>query len=342
MQPQEWTRALAQYRVPDTKRSAFELAVTLLPLLALWAAAWFTLSISVWGAILLAVLNAAFLVRIFIIMHDCGHGSFFRNRSACTWTGRVLGVLTLTPYDVWRQSHAIHHSSTGNLDRRGMGDIPTLTVEEYRKRKWYGRAAYRVIRNPIFLFGIVPVYTFFLQNRLPVGFMRSGWLYWASAMGTNAAVAGLLALAYWAGGLDVLVFVFLPTMIVASSIGIWLFYIQHQFEHTTWDREKGWNLQEAAFFGSSHYALPGILRWFSANIGVHHVHHLASRIPFYRLNEVLRDHSELEGCQRITLYESLHCARLHLWHEEGRRLLTFSEALSSAGSKQLSVQSGTH
>ncbi len=330
MQQQELTRALAQYRVPDTKRSVIELTITVIPFFALWGAAWFALSLSIWVTVLLAILNAAFLVRIFIIMHDCGHGSFFRNRTVCNWTGRVLGVLALTPYDVWRQSHAIHHASTGNLDRRGMGDIPTLTTEEYLKRKWFGRAAYRLTRNPIFLFGVAPVYTFFLQNRLPLGFMRSGWLYWASAMGTNVAIAGLLALVFWAGGIEVLAYVFLPTMIVASSIGIWLFYIQHQFEHTTWEREEGWNLQNAAFYGSSHYALPGILRWFSANIGVHHVHHLASRIPFYRLDEVLRDHSELENCQRITLFESLHCARLHLWDEKSQRLLTFSEALSNA------------
>ena len=334
MQPKDWTRVLAQYRVADAKRSVFELAITVVPLFALWALAWFALYFGVWIAILLAVLNAAFLVRIFIIMHDCGHGSFFRNRTVCNWTGRVLGVLALTPYDVWRQSHAIHHASTGNLDRRGMGDIPTLTTEEYLKRKWFGRAAYRLTRNPFFLFGVAPIYTFFLQNRLPLGFMRSGWLYWASAMGTNAAIAGILALVFWAGGIEVLAYVFLPTMIVASSIGIWLFYIQHQFEHTTWDREEGWNLQDAAFYGSSHYALPGILRWFSANIGVHHVHHLASRIPFYRLNEVLRDHAELENCQRITLYESLHCARLHLWDEKSQRLLTFSEALSNANSNR--------
>lgn len=334
MQPKDWTRALAQYRVPDAKRSVYEIAITVVPLFALWALAWMALSISVWIAILLAILNAAFLVRIFIIMHDCGHGSFFRSRTVCNWTGRVLGVLALTPYDVWRQSHAIHHASTGNLDRRGMGDIPTLTTEEYLKRKWFGRAAYRLTRTPVFLFGVAPIYTFFIQNRLPLGFMRSGWLYWASAMGTNAAIAGILALVFWAGGIEVLAYVFLPTMIVASSIGIWLFYIQHQFEHTTWEREEGWNLQNAAFYGSSHYDLPGILRWFSANIGVHHVHHLASRIPFYRLNEVLRDHSALENCQRITLYESFHCARLHLWDEKSQRLLTFSEALSNANSNR--------
>ncbi|WP_081894585.1 fatty acid desaturase [Ruegeria halocynthiae] len=337
MQPQEWTRALAQYRVPDTGRSIFELIVTVVPLFALWGAAWFALSFSLWIAIPLAIVNGFFLVRLFIIMHDCGHGSYFKSRTACTWTGRVLGVLTITPYDVWRQTHAIHHSSTGNLDRRGMGDIPTLTVKEYLNRNWLGRAAYRLTRNPVILFGIVPAYVFFVQNRLPFGLMRSGKLYWISAMGTNAALVAIAALIYWVGGWEVLAFVFVPTLTVASSIGIWLFYIQHQFEHTTWEREEGWNLQNAAFYGSSHYALPGILRWLSGNIGVHHVHHLASRIPFYRLNEVLRDYAELDDCQRITLVESLACAKLHLWDENNQRLLTFAEALATTSTQKLSV-----
>ncbi len=326
LQPSEWTRVLAKYREPILSRSIFELTVTLAPFLALWAIAWWMLSISIWPAMALAVLNAAFLVRVFMIQHDCGHGAFFKNRRIGDWTGRILGVLTLTPYDVWRKTHAIHHASTGNLDRRGIGDMPTLTVREYRDKRWLGRFLYRLVRNPFFLFGVVPFYTFFLQNRLPVGLMRSGWRHWLSALATNAAIAAVLGLLVWLGGLKVLVFVFLPTMLIAASIGMWLFYVQHQFEHTSWEREGNWNVQEAALHGSSYYALPGILRWLTANIGVHHVHHLASRIPFYRLNEVLRDHDILTRCQRITLWESFRCARLHLWDEESRRLLSFSDA----------------
>lgn len=326
MQPHEWNRILAKYREPIPSRSIFELTVTLVPFAVIWALAWWALSISTWLAVAIALLNAAFLVRVFMIQHDCGHGAFLKNRRLADWLGRALGVLTLTPYDVWRKTHAIHHASTGNLDRRGVGDIPTLTVTEYRNKNWLGRFLYRLVRNPVFLFGVVPFYTFFLQNRLPVGLMRSGWRYWLSAQATNAAIGGVLAMLLWLGGLQVLLFVFLPTTLLAASIGMWLFYVQHQFEHTSWEREADWNVQTAAFEGSSHYALPGLLRWITANIGVHHVHHLASRIPFYRLSEVLRDHDVLARCQRITLWDSLHCARLHLWDEKAHRLVSFSEA----------------
>ena len=211
-------------------------------------------------------------------------------------------------------------------DRRGTGDIPTLTVREYRAKSWVGRFLYRLVRNPLFLFGIAPIYVFLLQNRLPFGQMGAGWRYWLSALGTDVAILAILGLIVWLGGIKVLVFVFLPTALLASSIGMWMFFVQHQFEHTSWEHEEGWNVQAAALNGSSHYALPGILRWFTANIGVHHVHHLASRIPFYRLGEVMRDHDALAQSQRLTLRDSLHCARLHLWCENSRRLLSFSEA----------------
>ncbi len=326
MQPSEWTRVLAKYREPNLLRSLFELAVTLAPFIAIWALAWWMLSISTVLAVALALLNAGFLVRTFMIQHDCGHGSFFPNRTLNDWVGRALGVLTLTPYDVWRRNHAMHHSSTGNLDRRGVGDIPTLTVQEYRARPWTGRFLYRLLRNPLFLFGLAPLYVFLVQNRLPLGLMRAGWHYWMSALATNAAIVALLGAIAWIGGWQVLAFVFLPTIVLAASIGMWLFFVQHQFEHTSWEHEQSWNVQEAALDGSSHYALPGPLRWITANIGVHHVHHLASRIPFYRLGEVMRDHDTLAQSQRLTIRDSLHCARLHLWCEKSRRLLSFAEA----------------
>lgn len=326
MQPSDWTRILATYRDPSLRRSLFELIVTLAPFLGLWALAWWMLSVSTVLAVALALFNAAFLVRAFMIQHDCGHGAFFKSRRLGDWVGRILGVLTLTPYDVWRRNHAIHHASTGNLDRRGTGDIPTLTVREYRAKSRLGRFLYRLVRNPLCLFGIAPAYVFILHNRIPTGQMRAGWRYWLSALGTDAAIAALLGTIVWLGGVEVLVFVFLPTALFAASIGMWMFFVQHQFEHTSWEREDGWNVQAAALNGSSHYALPGILRWFTANIGVHHVHHLAARIPFYRLGEVLRDHDVLAQSQRLTLRDSLHCARLHLWCENSRRLLSFAEA----------------
>ena len=326
MQPSDWTRVLARYREPNLLRSLFELAVTLTPFVAIWALAWWMLSISTLLAVALALLNAAFLVRAFMIQHDCGHGAFFKNRALSDWVGRALGILTLTPYDVWRRSHAIHHASTGNLDRRGTGDIPTLTVQEYRDRTRFGRLRYRLVRHPLFLFGVAPFYVFALQNRLPFGLMDAGWRIWVSALATDAAILVILGAIVWFGGWQVLVFVFLPTMLLAASIGMWLFFVQHQFEHASWEHEDDWNVQAAALNGSSHYALPGVLRWFTANIGVHHVHHLASRIPFYRLNEVMRDHEVLAQSQRLTLRDSLHCARLHLWDENSRRLLSFAEA----------------
>lgn len=326
LRPADWTRTLAAYRQPIPSRSVFELTVTLVPFVAIWAIAWWLVSISAPLATALAAANAAFLVRLFMIQHDCGHGSLFRDRRLCDWIGRGLGVLTLTPYAVWRRTHATHHATTGNLDRRGVGDIPTLTVREYREKGWLGRALYRLVRHPVFMFGVVPFYTFFLQNRLPVHLMRAGWRYWLSAMGTNAAIGLVLAAIVWLGGWDVLLFVFLPTMLLAAMSGMWFFYVQHQFEETSWEHEEDWNIQEAALHGSSHYDLPGILRWITGNIGVHHVHHLASRIPFYRLGEVVRDHDLLARSKRITLMESFRCARLHLWDETRGRLLSFAEA----------------
>jgi omega-6 fatty acid desaturase (delta-12 desaturase) len=312
LHPSEWTRILAKYREPIVSRSIFELTVTLVPFVAIWALAWWALSISHWLAMAFALANAGFLVRLFMIQHDCGHGAFFKDRRAGDWLGRFIGVLTLTPYDVWRETHSIHHATTGNLDKRGVGDLPTLTAREYRERSRINRAMYRLLRNPVFLFGVVPFYTFFLQNRLPVGLMRAGWQYWFSAMATNVAIAVVLGTIGWFGGWQVLLLVFLPTMLFAAIAGMWLFYVQHQFEDTIWDRQQNWNVQDAAFNGSPHYDLPGILRWITANIGVHHVHHLASRIPFYRLSEVIRDHDILAQSRRLTLWGSFRCAQLHL------------------------------
>lgn len=190
-----WVRILAQYREPSHARSIFELLVSVGPFAALMALSWWSLSVSPALAVAIALLNGAFLVRMFLIQHDCGHSAFFRNRQANDWAGRALGVLTLTPYDVWRRTHSIHHSAIGDLDKRGVGDVCTLTLREFRSRSVFGRLLYRVYRHPLFLFGVAPAYLFFLQNRLPVGLMQSGWKYWVSAMGTNAALGVLLGVA---------------------------------------------------------------------------------------------------------------------------------------------------
>lgn len=322
----EWVQVLAKYREPSTFRSVFELMATLVPFVLLWGLAWASLSVSYWLAFAIAALNGVFLVRIFVIQHDCGHASYFPNRTAQDWVGRCLGVLTLTPYDVWRRTHSIHHSHHGNLDQRGIGDVLTLTVEEYRARSPMGRLLYRMYRNPLVLFVLGPSYLFILQNRLPLGLMKSGWRYWTSAMGTNAMIAIVVGLMIWLGGLMPVLLIYLPTSVIAGTIGVWLFYVQHQFEETHWSKTEDWQLHEAALEGSSHYVLPQPLRWLTANIGIHHVHHLYSRIPFYRLPEVLRDNADLAEAQRLTIWESFKSVNLHLWDEKLQKLMSFREA----------------
>lgn len=326
----DWLLALARYREPDLWRSVFEIAVTIGAFVALWGLAWASLSVGYWLTLVVTVPAAGFLVRLFLIQHDCGHGAFFRKRLSNDWVGRVLGVLTLTPYDVWRRSHAIHHATSGNLDHRGIGDIDTLTVREYLSRSFWGRLGYRLYREPLVMFGIGPSYIFVLKHRLPFGFMRAGWRPWVSAMGTNVGIMVISAGVIWAIGLGPFLKVQLPVTALAASIGVWLFYVQHQFEETVWAPAEGWNQHEAALYGSSHYDLPQPLKWMSANIGIHHVHHLYSRIPFYRLPQVLRDYPELAAIRRLTLRQSFACVKLKLWDESHQRMVTFREARQPA------------
>ncbi len=316
---------LQRYREPNVTSSLREIAITLGSFAALWAAMWGLLHISYWLSLLLAAPAAGFLVRLFMIQHDCGHGSFFRTRAINDWVGRVFGVITLTPYDYWKRTHASHHAGAGNLDRRGIGDIETLTVNEYLARELARTPAYRLYRNPLVMFGIGPTYLFLLQYRAPLGLMRgAGWKPWVSTMSTNAAIAAVVGLLMWRIGPGAFLMIHGPIIPARGDrLGVWLFYVQHQFEDAHWAHEPGWSLPQAALIGSSHYDLPIVLRWFSANIGVHHVHHLASRIPFYRLREVLRDFPELANVGRITLSQSLACVNYALWDEEAKRLISF-------------------
>jgi omega-6 fatty acid desaturase (delta-12 desaturase) len=324
---QEWASALAPYRRPSFTRAGLELAVTLLPFAAIWIAMLVAIHS---GQILLSFamtpVAAGLLVRLFMIQHDCGHGAFTPSKTVNDWIGRAIGVLTMTPYDLWRRSHAIHHATSGNLDRRGVGDIDTLTVKEYFARKWQARLGYRLYRHPLVMFGLGPLYVFLIQNRLPVGFMRKGAMPWWSTMATNAAILAVAALIAWGAGLVPLLLIHLPIVALAATAGVWLFYVQHQFEETSWDPASQWSHPEAALHGSSLYELPQPLRWFSANIGVHHVHHLSSGIPFYRLRQVLRDNPALQDISRLSLIDSLACVRLTLWDEDRRKLVSFREA----------------
>jgi acyl-lipid omega-6 desaturase (Delta-12 desaturase) len=324
----DWATLLSGYRDPSPRRSTFELVVTAGAFALSWLAMWATLGIGYWLTLLIAVPAAGFLVRLFMIQHDCGHGTLFRKRATNDWIGRVIGTLTLTPYDFWRRSHNIHHASSGNLELRGIGDIETLTVREYGALSRLGRLRYRLYRHPLVMFGLGPAYLFLLQHRLPVGLMRKGWKPWMSTMLTNLAIAVLATGMIWLVGVGPFLLIHLPVTLLAASIGVWLFYVQHQFEETHWSDASAWSMHEAALHGSSHYQLPGILRWFTANIGIHHVHHLCSRIPFYRLPQVLRDHPQLNDIGRLTLRESFSCVRLVLWDEDRRRLISFGELRS--------------
>ena len=322
------SRALLRYREPNLLRALFEVGVTIAPLAILWLLMWLSLDVGYWLTLLLAVPTAGFMVRLFIIQHDCGHGAFFHHRAANTWLGRVLGVLTLTPYDYWKRNHAIHHATSNNLDRRGIGDIDTLTVDEYRQKSLWNRFLYRCYRNALVMFVIGPAYRFFLQHRLPFHQWRDGWGPWISTMATNAAIAASIAAMIWLVGLGPFLLVHLPVMLLAASMGVWLFYVQHQFEDVAWSRDCSWAHQDSALLGSSYYDLPALLHWITGNIGIHHIHHLNSRIPYYRLPKVLRDYPELKTVGRLTILESIRTARLALWCEQQKKMIPFKGALS--------------
>jgi acyl-lipid omega-6 desaturase (Delta-12 desaturase) len=322
----DWISTLHAYRASDIKRSIFEIAVTAGPFVALWLATWAAFHVSVWLSLLVAIPAGAFLVRLFLIQHDCGHGAMFKKKASNDWVGRVLGVFTMTPYDVWRKQHSIHHATHGNLDKRGMGDINVFTLQEYRAKPFHKRLAYRFYRHPLVMLGLGPSFVFFLLYRYPSGLMRAGWIYWASAMGTNLAIAAAATAMMWLVGWQAFLAVHVPIVVIGATIGIWLFYVQHQFEDAFWEEGENWSLQDAALYGSSFYDLPKPLRWLTANIGVHHVHHLYSKIPFYKLQKVMDDFPELAGFRRLTFFESLSCLKLRLWDEDSKRMVSLREA----------------
>jgi len=274
--------------------------------------------------LILALPNAGMIVRLFIIQHDCGHGSFFRSRRANDTLGFILGILTLYPFAYWKKTHAIHHASSGDLGRRTFGALRTLTVEEYLQRSRPKRMWYRLQRNPLVLFGIGPLYQFVLKNRLPLNMPPTWKREWRSVWQTNAAVLLMSILMWQTVGFERFLLVHIPLVWISSAIGVWLFYIQHQFEDTYWEKSENWDYYDAAFEGSSYYDLPPLLHWFTGNIGVHHLHHLSSKIPNYRLQNCYRTHPELQRVTRLTLWDSLKCVRLKLWDIRQRRLLAYS------------------
>ncbi len=319
-----------KYRGAVPKLAAWQLATTLVPLALLVAGMFATVQSAYWLTLLMAVPAAGLLVRVFIIQHDCGHGSFFASRQLNDFVGRLMSVLTMAPYGLWRREHAQHHATSGNLDRRGAGDVDTITVTEYLKLSKWGKLRYRLYRNPLFLFGFgVPAY-FMLVQRTP-------WLHAVtpreslkSIMGLNLALAAFYAPFIYAFGVANVLWVVLPIVHVASAVGGWLFFVQHQFEETHWEKAEGWDFQVAALLGSSFYDLPRVLNWFTGNIGLHHIHHLNSMIPNYRLHACLNASPELRDINRLTLLDSFKCAGLKLWDDRQRKLVRFSEVGAAA------------
>lgn len=330
IEPRQLVSQLKPFTKVHTGRSVWELAVTLAPFFGLVLAMLWAVSAGYLFALALVPVAGLLLLRTFIIQHDCGHGAFLNKRASNDTLGRALGVLTFTPYDCWRRSHTLHHASTGNLDARGFGDVDTLTVREFRSRGWLGRFFYRLYRHPVVLFGIGPAYLFILRHRLPIGLMKEGARYWVSALSTNLATAGILAVLMAMFGIGTTLLVVVPTLLVAATTGVWLFYVQHQFEQAHWDRQENWSFHEAALKGSSYLDLPQPLQWFTGNIGIHHVHHLASRIPFYRLPRVLAAFPQLRTCNRLTVPQTFKPMMLTLWDEDQRRLVSFREAARAA------------
>ena len=325
--PKEWSKLVKPYQEPSVRKGVWQLINSFGGLLLCWALMWLSLSVSVWLTLLLSIPAAGFLVRIFIIQHDCGHNAFFKKRQLNDSVGIVCSLFTMTPYKFWRKSHAVHHAHHAELEERGTGDVWTMTVDEYNEASRWQRLLYRVFRHPLFLFGLAPSLNFMLLARLP----RGGEESWrngerASVWWTNLALAGLLAAASALIGFRAVLWIALPTAAIASSVGTWLFYVQHQFEDTYWEHTPHWDYTAAALAGSSYYQLPKVLQWFTGNIGFHHIHHLSPRIPNYHLQQCHEQNPTLQRVVHLTLQDSFQTVWLTLWHEQQRRLVSFREA----------------
>jgi omega-6 fatty acid desaturase (delta-12 desaturase) len=313
----KWQQIVAQYAKPDLKRSLGQVADSVLPFAALLLLAMWTFRISFWLSLPICILAAGFMMRTFIIFHDCGHGSFFKSQKANDILGMITGILTFTPYYRWKHDHAIHHATAGDLDRRGVGDVYTMTVREYLEAPWWKRLGYGIMRHPLamFLFGSLAV--FVITQRIPIG---DGGRERASVWWTNLALAGMAVLLSFAFGWKAYLIVQLLVILMGASIGIWLFYVQHNFEGVYWERHAQWNYFKASLQGSSFYKLPALLNWFSGNIGFHHIHHLGAKIPNYNLAKAYRE-NPIFHVTPLTLGSSLKCLKWRLYDEASRRLV---------------------
>ena len=317
----EWKTIVAKFQKPLLPRAVWQLVDTLVPYIALWCGIYWALQVSWWLVVPLAMMAGALLVRVFIIFHDCGHGSFFKSRSANDITGFITGMLTFTPYYQWRWEHSLHHATTGNLDRRGIGDVWTMTVQEYLESSRWKRFAYKLARNPLVLFVIAPFVLFVILQRIPrkEGDTRERHSVWHM----NLALLAIVALMSWIfGPLNYLIVQGICTG-VSGACGVWLFYIQHQFEDAYWKPHEEWDYTAAALQGSSYYKLPRVLQWLSGNIGFHHIHHLSSRIPNYYLERCHYSHPIFQQVKPITIRVSLKSLAYRLWDEQHKKLVGY-------------------
>ena len=316
-----WRPLVARYQSPQLRRAVLQLATTLLPLALVFAAMYRLLALSFWWTLVFALPAAALLVRTFVLMHDCAHGSFFASRRANQIVGAVTGLLTLIPFEHWRHEHALHHASAGDLDRRGHGDVDTLTVREYLGRTRWGRLRYRIIRHPLVFLVIGPLF-FVLEKRFPPRGAGAGRRQIVSVWTNNAAIVLVAATLIALFGARVFL-IYLPAYYVAVAAGLWLFFVQHQFEETYWEDHQHWDYAAAAIAGSSYFKLPAVLQWVTGSIGFHHVHHLGPRIPNYNLQQCHDENPMFHRATVVTLRRSLSALRLALWDEDAGRLVSF-------------------
>jgi omega-6 fatty acid desaturase (delta-12 desaturase) len=319
-----WHAQLAAYAKPCLWRGLTQLTTSAVPYVALCVLMYLTLGVSPVLTIALAIPTAGFLVRVFVVFHDCAHGSLLPSKRANVCVGTVLGLFVLSPFRRWRHDHAVHHATSGDLDRRGVGDIITLTVTEYRARSRRGRLAYRLIRHPLVMFGLGPVFAMVVGPRIVARDARPRMRN--SVLGTDVALVVVLGALCWLIGWNDFLIVWAPAALLAGSIGIWLFYVQHQFEDAYWERRADWSYADAAMRGSSYLKLPKLLQFFTASIGLHHVHHLNARIPNYNLQRAHDAHPIFAGVPTLSLWDGLRAVRFKLWDEEAGRLVTFAQA----------------
>lgn len=316
-----WKQAVARYQNPDLLRSSWQLVNSIVPYLVLCYLMWLSLSVSYWLTLGLSVLASGFLIRIFIIFHDCGHGSFFKSQQANHFWGTVTGFFVYTGYFQWRHEHAIHHASAGDLDRRGIGDVWTLTTREYLALPPMKRLSYRLFRHPLIMFGVGQLYTFIISHRFVPKDAKPRERN--SVILTNVVLLATLIVMHLLIGIKAFILIQLPILTIGGAAGIWLFYVQHQFEGAYWQRHEEWDFVTAALQGSSYYKLPKVLQWFTGNIGIHHIHHLAPRIPNYKLEQCQEDNPIFHNITPITLWTSLRSLTLRLWDEEQQKMLSF-------------------